>query len=497
MKGRISTRMARARKPSGHGRPNSLRRRPLREGCRRIKLHEFVQSVETHKVDREKGIIHRVKILGFDSVNGRRYTPEAMQRAIPLYEKIKVNIDHPGVSGRGIRSPHGPRSSYDRLGKFSNIEFVSGEGLFGDLRILKAHSMTPVVFEAAEDMPDAFGMSHNAEGDGHDEGGTFVVEEIVEVRSVDLVADAATNNTLYESRDAIGDWIMKIPAKYRTKFKKWLAEDKRAKLKKLLAEMGGGDVLEADDSDTGTSYKDHLHSAIGSVAGDDSLSADQKKAKLKKFVDMMCEDDEIEDEEDDETEDDETEDDETEDDDTEESEEDDDEEDDETEDEDTEEGQNVAGDDRSLIKPGGKSVIQGTMGPGDGVTTGAGPGSPTGKKTGVEGRRFKRSKDPAVRQLQEELRRSQLKEWIRNRCARAKVPITGKLLHTLLAMRKPRTIIEHIDYLKHNLKTESRIRSQGPGGDRHLEEGIELGGNRPRQPKIPTGGRKLANWLTS
>jgi hypothetical protein len=285
--------------------------------------------------------------------------------------------------------------------------------------------------------------------------------------------------------------MVKIPRSQLKRYKKWLAESKRAKLKKVLAELGEGRYTE-DDDDTSASYKDHLHSAISAAAGDDSLSADQKKAKLKKFVDMMCEDDEVED---DETEDDETEDDEVED--AEEADvsqtdvEDDEVEDDEEEDEDTEEanaygdnddiGDDGDGDDsRGLQDKTKKKPVQGTKGPGSGTST------------GTEGRKFKKSKDPAVRQLQEQLRRSNLKEWIRDHCARAKVPCTAKLLNSLIAMRKPRAIAEHIDYLKHNIKTESRIRSQGPGGGRDLEESVTT----PRPTKIPAGGRKLANWLT-
>ena len=61
--------------------------------------------------------------------------------------------------------------------------------------------MAERICEAAERMPDVFGLSHNAGGDGdYDKNGIFVVSNIVEVRHVDLVADPATTKSLQESR---------------------------------------------------------------------------------------------------------------------------------------------------------------------------------------------------------------------------------------------------------------------------------------------------------
>jgi hypothetical protein len=61
--------------------------------------------------------------------------------------------------------------------------------------------MAERICEAAERMPDAFGMSHNAQGEGEEnKDGVFVVSKIVEVRHVDLVADPATTKSLSESK---------------------------------------------------------------------------------------------------------------------------------------------------------------------------------------------------------------------------------------------------------------------------------------------------------
>ena len=173
---------------------------PIRHRClylnpMRRPIHESVLSGRGIRVNREAGTINNVKILGLVSENGRQYLPAAIQAAKKLYEGVHVNIDHPKDS------PDQQRSAYDRFGKLTRIRWVEGEGLYGDLVYLKTHPMAERICEAAERMPDAFGMSHNAQGEGEEnKDGVFVVSKIVEVRHVDLVADPATTKSLSESK---------------------------------------------------------------------------------------------------------------------------------------------------------------------------------------------------------------------------------------------------------------------------------------------------------
>jgi len=160
-------------------------------------IRESVMSTASLRVDRQAGIIRDVKVLGLVSENGRRYTPGAVKAAAKLYEGIRVNVDHPE------KDAEQPRSAYDRLGRLTNIRYIEGEGLYGDLQILMTHPMARRICEAAERMPDAFGLSHNAQGEGEEgKDGVFVVSKIVDVRHVDLVADPATTKSLSESKGA-------------------------------------------------------------------------------------------------------------------------------------------------------------------------------------------------------------------------------------------------------------------------------------------------------
>lgn len=154
-------------------------------------LFEIVQSREL-RVDREQGVIHGVRILGPNSLNGRRYLAEAVRRAVPLYEGRAVNLNHP-------RNGENERSIADRFGWLRNVKEQDG-GLNGDLHYLKTHPLAESVAEAAERNPRLFGMSHNAEGKTRREDGSTIVEEITRVRSVDLVSDPATTLSLFESQ---------------------------------------------------------------------------------------------------------------------------------------------------------------------------------------------------------------------------------------------------------------------------------------------------------
>jgi hypothetical protein len=163
-------------------------------------------SLGNLKVDRVGAIVHNVKIIGFQSANDREYTPEALRQAIPMYEGVNVNIDHPEGG------PDEQRSAWDRIGFLKNVKFVEGKGLFGDLHLLPSHPFTERILEAAEKMPQIYGLSHNAKGEGFEDKKTkkFVVNKVAEVRHVDLVADPATTHSLAESKEAA------VPAEQET-----------------------------------------------------------------------------------------------------------------------------------------------------------------------------------------------------------------------------------------------------------------------------------------
>ena len=261
----------------------TLRRQSLSE--------DVVRGNAPHRVDREKGIIYGVKVCGLKSINGRRYLLEALRKATPLYEGVAVNVNHP-------KKPDDPRQTDDRFGRLINVR-PGEDGLYADLEFLKSHPLAERICEAAERMPELFGLSHNAQGAGeNDKDGTFVVSEIVEVRSVDLVGEPATNRGIWESR---GKKRMKIRAYLEAVFKR-LVPKRQAIMKPILdlkedymdadmpAEMPNDDQSGSEppeDAETGDpedALWDGFVAAISAIVQDDSMDAKTKGKKIANYL---------------------------------------------------------------------------------------------------------------------------------------------------------------------------------------------------------------------
>ena len=143
-------------------------------------------------VDRNKCIVYGVKVLGFNSMNGRIYDPKAIRDAVPLYENAPVNKDH---------KTEAPLFS-DRLGWLQNVRFTS-EGLYADFRYNPhADGIDSFLWFAENNGLGDVGFSHLVSGKSiPDQDGTERVVRIDRVRSVDLVANPATTTTIFESKE--------------------------------------------------------------------------------------------------------------------------------------------------------------------------------------------------------------------------------------------------------------------------------------------------------
>jgi hypothetical protein len=177
------------------------------------------------RIDRDKKVIRRVKVMGFESRNtGRvagfnpaahgeaanrpyRYSPEACKNALPLFEGRTVRTDHREFSYK----PDGKRevSKRNRLlgetfGRLVNCT-VEDTGIFADLEYLGSHPLTATVLEMAERMPEQLALSPESLGDLQVIDGQFVVTNIRAVNSVDLIGERpGTTTSLFES-EAIMD----------------------------------------------------------------------------------------------------------------------------------------------------------------------------------------------------------------------------------------------------------------------------------------------------
>jgi hypothetical protein len=258
---------------------------------RRVSLREdVVYGAAPHRVDRERGIVYGVKILGRRSVNGREYTAEAVRNAMSMYEGIGVNTNHPAKAGER-------RDVNDRFGWLADVRIDEAGELYGDLHVLLPGSeFAQKVFAAAEQKPDLFGLSHNAQGDGETVDGIFVVREIVEVRSVDIVDEGATTNSLFEGR-------RNVPRiKIKTLLESLLPKFKGVPRRTLVRLLEMDDLIEPNaemdepvpppgeggEAGADMDHEDHLHAgfsaACHAIIDDDKMSAEDKIAKLKELL---------------------------------------------------------------------------------------------------------------------------------------------------------------------------------------------------------------------
>ncbi|MCL2347132.1 MAG: hypothetical protein FWC50_02605 [Planctomycetaceae bacterium] len=163
---------------------------------KRIHLQEFVLGTKKHGViNRTGGIISGVKILGTVSRNNRRYPVETLQHAVSMYENAKVNLNHPAGD------PTQPRQYQDRFGVVRNVRVAGDDGLFADFHFNPKHQFAEQLLWDAENAPENVGFSHNIEAEVVQENETLVVKRILAVRSVDIVADPATTQGLFESHE--------------------------------------------------------------------------------------------------------------------------------------------------------------------------------------------------------------------------------------------------------------------------------------------------------
>ncbi len=151
-------------------------------------------------VDRSEALVLNVALLGPHSRNGYRYTLEAMQQAVPLYEGRPVFVDHgqspQSFSSRSLPPPTWPtRSVRDYAGQVRNPRFDNGR-IRGDLHL--AGPNADWLLDLISAGPTDIGMSHVVLARRRRHGEE--IEAIEQVLSVDIVAFPATTRSFSESQ---------------------------------------------------------------------------------------------------------------------------------------------------------------------------------------------------------------------------------------------------------------------------------------------------------
>lgn len=246
-----------------------------------------LQDSEPLRVDRAKGVIYGVKLLGFESKNkasvlglprskfgsaldktygyGKAKATEIAKR----YDRKPINIDHHyKETDRPFPSVFGE----------SRNPVAREDGIYGDIHFLPNHAMADTVCDAAELMPHVLGASHEASGEPILKEGRVIIEDWEPV-SVDLVSRPATTNGLFEGQGR------NMPAKQKT-IREIIRGQKDKELSALLKEMETADMIDGAVLDAPVESgepEDQLRSALMAMltAKVESASPEEVKKLLK------------------------------------------------------------------------------------------------------------------------------------------------------------------------------------------------------------------------
>ena len=150
-------------------------------------------------------VVSGVSVLGPTSKNKRRYSIEVQKESLSVFEGAKAYLNHP--AGREMGDS---RRVQDLIGEHKNLR-VSGDRTFSDLHLIDNQTTREHVVPIIKQKPHLVGNSIVVRGvSERAKDGWEDVTKILEVRSIDVVAEPATTNGLYESENVRSEEDMEL-----------------------------------------------------------------------------------------------------------------------------------------------------------------------------------------------------------------------------------------------------------------------------------------------
>lgn len=205
------------------------------------------EAIGSDRIDETAGIVKGVKLLGLKSKNRRTYnTPGVRRTAVQMLENAPIYIDHPDMSSIRKTRPYRDKFGHVMPG---TVSFVEGQGYFGDIRYNTSHHLASTFLFDVKHAPKTLGMSINGDfrSGGTNPSGDVVVEELLALRSVDLVTSPATTAGLFEHEEEDMELTLdQLKAKYPELLKQALesAGSEADQQKALEAEKARAKALE-------------------------------------------------------------------------------------------------------------------------------------------------------------------------------------------------------------------------------------------------------------
>lgn len=176
--------------------------RPAHDGADPAKAGAPVEISESHgallEATSETGSSWRVLLIKAGlSGNGRRYPPEVLQQAAPLFEGVKAYADHPSSDEKRHRPE---RSIRDVVGWYDNVSWSDEHnGLTADFHLVESADWLRQSLKSSWDKgkPDLLGFSINASGVvKRQPDGTALLEGFESVVSTDVVTTPGAGGRL-------------------------------------------------------------------------------------------------------------------------------------------------------------------------------------------------------------------------------------------------------------------------------------------------------------
>jgi hypothetical protein len=246
-------------------------------------------------IDRENNVVQCTLIKAGWSKNGRYYSPETLERSVPVWEGVKAYANHPEGGGKPARS------ILDAFGVYENVRFA-GDRVRGDLRLIGrlAEDLLPWIEEGTRGN-HAMGLSINAvgkarKGEAAGRAG-LIIEDIVSAHSIDMVDEPAAGGQferllmggdpwtegvlsaleLEELREARPDIIKALQKEWKTPRDSKALEAARDKSEELESRLQQAQVMvEALQEQTRTLQSELLVARVNRMLDGTSLPDDWK-----------------------------------------------------------------------------------------------------------------------------------------------------------------------------------------------------------------------------
>lgn len=236
------------------------------------------------KIDRDASMIRGVKFLGLTSQNGRHYLPETLRRALPLYEGAPIYFNHQPKGSTADRPYE------DRFGEACNVRLTES-GMWGDIKYNPKHPRAEQVIYDIENNTPKVGFSPDHYGDGPIRNGKRIVESINRVKSIDIVANPATNRSFSESEGNHDMELAEQLAESRANETKMMAE--LASLKESVTKLTtdnaaltakAASLQESVDAATKEKAAAEHKAKVGELLSEHKIP---EKARTKEFVALL------------------------------------------------------------------------------------------------------------------------------------------------------------------------------------------------------------------